>query len=365
LSGNLKLDRKKFVIFLVFIVSQIVIVAFFHRENFTKLILYFGSTLFYILPFVSKKSYDVSHKSYNRLFLFLLVAVFGYGLAQHLTGYFPWDRNWNAFSSTGMNLGAISNTGTFIRVYSCFSGLQEFASFIIFTVFLLWIYACKFAYKLILMLFLLAGLYIAGAKSVIFALLAAALIYFFRKLINPLLLFIVVYILPYIILVLIYHIFRDDMTDLFYKSEGGLFHYASMYPRLEIAYSFFTSFQPKNWLGEGAGCASVITDNMFIRILMEYGIVGFIAFMFFLWTIFRQLFYISVSVPHQSKEEKIISSKENMFFLLLFFVLTISFHTGELLHSRHSILLFMFVAIGVNEKYKKIKKYETNFLCAN
>jgi hypothetical protein len=131
----------------------------------------------------------------------------------------------------------------------------------------------------------------------------------------------------------------------------GLFNIGTILPRLEIIYSFFSSFNATNVFGVGLGCMEGVVDNMYIRILIETGIIGFFIFMVFIYTAIKQLYYID-------KKSTQFHSRTNFFLFLLLIVITFSMHSGELLMSRFSIIVFIYVVTCINAEYKKIIECE-------
>jgi O-antigen ligase len=349
LLGDRKLDRHKSVIFFVFVIIQILIVLLGNREKFGRLIIFLCSNTIYIFPLFLKNPYKINNNQCNYLFLLLLTITLLYGLIQHFIGYFAWDKNWSDFSSSVMDIYAIGNFGSFNRAYSLFSGIQDFAVFLIFTTLLLLNYIKSNVLQILIIFCLITGLYIAGSKSMIISLFISLIIYLVRQKINPLILFIMLFILPYIIIMSIYTAYQNDIVSMLINMTG-LFNFGTILPRLEIFYNFFSSFEIGNLLGCGSGCMVGVVDNMYIRILIENGLIGFVAFMLLLYTIIKRLLYIT-NVQHISQ-----SGKENVFLFLSFMTISISMYSGELLHSRFSIIIYIYIIICINNKYVKLKQ---------
>jgi O-antigen ligase len=327
---------------------EIVIVLISNRSKLGKLLIYFGSVLFYIFPFLFKASCVREIKECNYMFLSLFIITIIYGIIQHNFGYFVWELNWGKFSQTKMNLYALSNWGHFTRAFSFFSGVQDFALFIIFVTLLLWTHSKGSGIKLLLLLLLIIGLYISGSKSMMISLAVAFSAYFFRKRIGVNLMFFGIYILPYILILLLYVSLKDVLVFEL-QDTIGLLNIGTILPRLEIAYTFFSSFDISNIFGVGLGCMDGVVDNMYIRILIETGIIGFLLFMFLVYTSCRQLYYLDKNSTESSQEI-------NSFLFLLLIVMTFSMHSGELLTSRYVMIAFVYTIICINEKYKRTRK---------
>jgi hypothetical protein len=158
---------------------------------------------------------------------------------------------------------------------------------------------------------------------------------------------------------------KSDLESVLIHSSG-LFNFATILPRLEIIYTFCSSFEISNMLGCGSGCMDIGVDNMYIRILIENGIIGFIVFMFFIYTIIKQLFYITIqprTLPFSTAKLKKSTKKENIFCFFIFIIMSFSMHSGELLDSRFSIIVYIYIILYINNKYIKLKNYEK--LCIN
>jgi hypothetical protein len=356
LIGDKKLDKYKFIIFCCFVIIQFFVVLLDNREKLGKLIVFLCSNIIYVFPLILKKSPQINNNKCNYLFLILLIITIIYGLTQHIIGYFIWDKNWSDFSPSVIDLFATSNWGGFNRVYSLFSGIQDFAIFLLFTTLILLIDFTNKKLRLLVILCLLTGLYIAGSKSMMISLSIALVIYLLRSKINPLFLFVILFILPYTIIMSLYIPYKSDI-EFALINIGGLFNFGTILPRLEIFYDFFSSFTSSNLLGCGSGCMEGVVDNMYIRILIENGIIGFILFMSLIYLIIRQLFYIIriqnvTSICTQTNGIK----NENMFLFLLFITMSISMYSGELLNSRFSVIVYIYIIICINNKYVKLKK---------
>jgi hypothetical protein len=342
------LDKKNGIILCLFIITQIIVVLVLNRSNIGSLIVFFGSVLFYIFPLIFKTNHVNQNKQTITIwFAFLLVLTIVYGIIQHITGYFIWDKNWGKFSPTGMDIVAMSNWGHFHRAFSFFSGLQEFAIFIIFTILLLWTSINGMPMKILLCALLLTGLYIAGAKSMILSLPVAFISYYIRKKITPFVLFFSLFILPYIIIILVYVSIKDTLIG-HLSMMTGLFDFGTILPRLENIYmnlstlnSIFTVF------GAGVNTPGSFMDNMYITILWETGFPGLILFMLLIYKEIKRLHYIE-------KEDKIYPM-ENAFLHIVFISMTLSMHSGPLLLSRFSIIVFIYIIICINKKYEIIK----------
>jgi hypothetical protein len=349
-SGNLKIDIQKCIFFFLFFIFEFFIVIISNVSNIGKLIVYFGSVLFYVFPFVFKV--HCKTKKYPYFFLFLLIITVMYGVIQHRVGYFMWDRNWGKFSPSVMDITALGNWGSFTRTFSLFSGVQDFSLFAIFTSILLWINSKGYFIKLVLIIVLIIGLYISGAKAMMISLIVAFLAYYLHRKINYLFLFLGLYILPYILIMGLYIILKDDIVRTL-STMTGLFNLGTIIPRLEIIYTFFSSakniFDISTMFGVGMGCMEGVVDNMYIRILIETGIVGLVIFMFIICSIIKKLYSLE-KISTQS------SFGENYFLFLLFVSITFSMHSGELLSSRYAMIVFVYIVICINEKHRKIKE---------
>jgi hypothetical protein len=251
-----------------------------------------------------------------------------------------------------MNITALGNWGSFTRAFSFFSGVQDFALFIIFTTTLLWINSKGYFIKLVLTMLLISGLYISGAKAMMVSLIVAFVSYCLHRKINYLLLFFSLYILPYILIMILYATLKNDIVRTL-NMMTGLFTLGTIIPRLEIIYTFLSSanniFNISSIFGLGMGCMEGTADNMYIRILVETGIVGFTIFIFVIYFTIRKLYYFV------EKSTQLSSSGENFFLFLLFVSITFSMHSGELLMSRFAMIVFVYIVICINEKYRKIK----------
>lgn len=342
-AGNLNVDITRCIIFFSFIIIQFIVVTLFNRSKIGSLIIYLGGSLIYVFPFIFTVSCKTNKYSYFLLYLLIIAVV--YGFIQHSIGYFIWEWNWDKFSPTKISVFATSNFGSFSRAFSVFSGVQDFSLFIIFTVILLFVNSVGNGIKTLLLFILLSGLYIAGAKSMMISLLISYIIYIFRKKINPFLLFILVYLLPYIIIMGFYIVFKD-IIHYYLINMAGLFNFGTILPRLEIIYNFLTSLEI-TILGIGSGCMEGVVDNMYIRILVENGIMGLITFMFLLYKTIKKLCYIEKFNEY--------NQTENKFYWLLFIVITFSMHSGELLISRFSMIIFIYLIVSINTKYNMIK----------
>jgi hypothetical protein len=350
LGGTIKIEIERCISLFLLIGIEIIIVILSNRSNIGKLIVFYGSVLFYIFPFIFRVSYKI--KNYY-IFFFLLIASIIYGIVQHSIGYFIWDLNWGMFSPSAMDITALGNWGTFTRAFSFFSGVQDFALFIIFTTLLLWINLKGNGIKLLVATFLIIGLYIAGAKAMILSFAVALLAHFVRKKINASLLFFGLYVLPYICIMALY-IMLNNMLVAKLSMMTGLFNFGTVLPRLEIIYRYLSEFNFSNSIfGVGMGVTGTF-DNMYIRILAETGIIGLVVFLFFLHATIKKLYYI------QERSSR-LSSKENYFLFIVLIVMTFSMHSGELLMSRFSMIVFVYIVICINTKYKKIKEYESKF----
>jgi hypothetical protein len=350
-SGNLKIDIQKWGLLFLFLILEILIVMISNTKNFGKLIIYFGSVLFYVFPFTFKAFNKP--KKYVYSFLLLLIIAIIYGVMQHNIGYFIWDQNWGKFSPSVMNITALGNWGSFTRAFSFFSGVQDFALFVIFATTLLWINSKGKFIKLILLIALIAGLYITGAKAMMVSLMVAILAYYLHRKMNYLFLFFGLYILPYVLIMLLYIVLRDIIVATL-NMMTGLFNLGTIIPRLEVIYTFFSSsrnlFDVSVLFGVGLGCMETTVDNMYIRILVETGIIGFIAFIFLIYSVIKELYYL------EEKSEQLPFTGENFFLFVLFVSMTFSMHSGELLMSRYAMIVFVYIVICTNEKYKKMKK---------
>jgi hypothetical protein len=359
-SGNLKIDIQKCIFFFLIFIFEFFIVLISNVSNIGKLIVYFGSVLFYVFPFVF--TVFCKTRKYSYFFLFLLTITVMYGVIQHSVGYFIWDRNWGKFSPSVMDITALGNWGSFTRAFSFFSGVQDFALFIIFTTILLWINSKGYFIKLVLIMLLISGLYISGAKAMMVSLIVAFLAYYLQRRINYLFLFLGLYILPYILIMGLYIILKNDIVRIL-SPMTGLFTLSTIIPRLEIVYAFFSSikdsFDISSIFGVGFGCIEGTVDNMYIRILVETGIIGFIIFMYFIYSAIKRLYYI------KKRTTQLSSSGETFLLFLVFVSMTFSMHSGELLMSRYAMTVFVYIIICINKKYRKIKEYELIFLNTN
>jgi hypothetical protein len=190
LSCKLNLDKGNGIILCLFSIIQIIVVFVSNRSNIGSLFVFFCSVLVYIFPLIFKTNHVNQNKqTINVWFAFLLMLSMVYGIIQNINGYFIWDKNWGKFSPTGMDISAMANWGHFFRAFSFFSGLQDSAMFIIFTIFLLWTSINGVPIKILLCVLLLTGLYIAGSKSIILSLPVALISYYFGKKITPFVLF--------------------------------------------------------------------------------------------------------------------------------------------------------------------------------
>jgi O-antigen ligase len=128
----------------------------------------------------------------------------------------------------------------------------------------------------------------------------------------------------------------------------GLFNFGTILPRLEMIYVNISSLNNISAIfGVGVNTPGSFMDNMYITILYETGFLGLFLFMVLIYKTMKKLCYIE-------KSDKIYQ-RENVFLHVVFISMTFSMHSGALLLSRFSIIIFIYIIICINKKYETIK----------
>jgi len=261
---------------------------------------------YYLIALVCfKDSYYVETKQSQFIHILLLgvLTTFSilYGCVQYFYDYLPWEYTWGLFAPAQMSLNAMGNFGHANRAFACFSGNQVHA--LILTYIFIWLYfnfPKTFFYpsRYVILAFYLLGIFIAGSKGLMVGTLLSFCLYYCRKIINFKAIFIAIVIVPFSAYWLISNSLLYFLQTFLYAKTpsfiAGMLDPMTFSPRLMIFSQFFKSLE-KNYtlfLGHGSSALDLTsnfnTDNMYLSILYEFGVLGVVVFIYLLYLFLKK-----------------------------------------------------------------------------
>lgn len=345
---NIKKLTKRFVFWALAILG-IVAYSTIHG-NLVNSIITFRAVYYIVFLLMFKKEYYIPtpemEKIHYTLFYILTAISVLYGMVQYFNGYLPWEVNWGDYSPSKMKLSEMGNFGKANRAFSLFSGSQVHALLLGYLFLSSW-FIIKDRYRIfrwMLIGFYAFGIFIAGSKALMGGLILSLLFYYNRHLLKYKQQFLILIFLP----LLSYFVITPSflyMVQQFLRSYtpafiSGMLDPMTFTPRIMVFFNFFSSLTYDYTLIVGHGCSvlsansSFTTDNMYLSILWEYGILGLILFVWFLYS-FLKLLYILLNVDN-GYSRKIIPLQ-----IVFFTINVLNFITAQSLMSNGMLILFL------------------------
>lgn len=339
------------------------------NNNLMNVIVNIKSYLYYMMILcLPKNNCDLDQKKLDfYVFVFILIGLITvvYALYQHFCGYPVWEINWFKNSPTGMKINDVTNNGKIFRSYSMFSGIQEFGLILIYVISLTYYYfknQLNNNLKWAIIAFITIGILTTAAKG-IWVCFLLTIFFCYLNIVSKPKIYVLILFVPSIILALVHpaivYTIVVFIRGYFPEKVTSYIDPITLMPRIRIVQECFlnTSLNMELLLGNGIGSTRTINgvttvfDNMFLYIIFEFGIIGFVIFVMVIYRVAKNI-QKTLLMPITCFEE--IFLRASIFFIT---AVILNCNIGQTLMIRTIFILFClscYYPFYLTKKYRLI-----------